>query len=593
MDRINKGKSAGHYVENYCVIDLETTGVFVTSADIIEISAIRVRKNATVDEFSTLVNPHCHIPAEATAVNNITDEMVKDAPDLEQVIDALMDFVSDDVIVGYNNARFDMNVVYDALMRMRGRPFTNDYIDVLDVARRTMSGVSNYKLETISKHYSLDTYGEHRALKDCYLTKSCYDKLYEEFGEVAFISGGNGRGITKNRFTPETKALQELQTLLEEMIDDGHITFDEFSALKTWMESHEDLQGNYPFDRVFLALDRVLEDGMITVEELGELQELFSDFVDPVKSRSCHEELQSLIGMHICITGDFDYGERKDVIDLIERAGGIVDKNVKKATNYVVVGSLGSESWKTGKYGGKIQKALEMNEKGADIKIMEETDFVQCTKRLIEEGEIPGMNLMDDNTCSDNWKTNVREMLEVLVAEYELPSGSLFLSDNVGQKDPSTIISHSVCIWEPDYPAMPNNVPEQNKLVLTATMPLKTDKSVLEFSVRKEQEKDLHQFLPADAEIMTETKTDIETRSVRIRIKSTSPNLTDYIKKHTAYCIQRYQSKADRFGCCSLMEECSDAMRCLHVNKLYSKSCMYRENMENGRIFYGKNRNID
>lgn len=151
MDRINKGKSAGHYVENYCVIDLETTGVFVTSADIIEISAIRVRKNATVDEFSTLVNPHCHIPAEATAVNNITDEMVKDAPDLEQVMDALMDFVSDDVIVGYNNARFDMNVVYDALMRMRGRPFTNDYIDVLDVARRTLSGVSNYKLETISE----------------------------------------------------------------------------------------------------------------------------------------------------------------------------------------------------------------------------------------------------------------------------------------------------------------------------------------------------------------------------------------------------------------------------------------------------------
>lgn len=90
MERTEKGASVKKHVDDYCVLDLETTGIFVTSADIFEISAIRVRGNEVVDEFSTLVNPRCHIPEDVTAINNITDEMVKDAPELNAVIDSFM-----------------------------------------------------------------------------------------------------------------------------------------------------------------------------------------------------------------------------------------------------------------------------------------------------------------------------------------------------------------------------------------------------------------------------------------------------------------------------------------------------------------------
>ena len=593
MDKSNRGTSIRYHVDDYCVLDLETTSNIVVRTDIIEISAIKVRGNKTVAEFSTLVNPHCHIPEEATAVNNITDAMVCNAPDLGAVVDSFLEFIGDDVIVGYNNSGFDMIIVNDALMRLRGKPFSNDYIDVRYMAQRTLSGVVNYKLETVCKYYLLDTAGEHRALKDCYLTKDCYDKLYAEFGESVFGSKKTGRSGIKTQYTAETLALQELQSILELIIADGKITVDEFKALKEWMGEHDNLQGSYPFDRVFFALDRVLEDGVISQEELEELQMLFSDFVDPVKSRGCHEEIDTLIGKHVCVTGDFDYGNRNEVFVLIENAGGIIDKNVKKATDYVVVGAQGSDNWKTGNYGGKIQKALEMNEKGASIKIMEEKDFIPCAKRLIEENDESETTSCAGDFNADDWEKDVREMLEALISEYELPKGSLFLSDNPGQKDPSVIISHSVCIWEPDYPVMPNKASEQNKIVLTVTKPLKTDKQVLEFSVRKTQENDLRQYLPEDAEIMPETKTDKETRTVRIRIKDTSPHLTGYIRSHTEYCVQHYQSKEARFGCCSQMEACSDARKCLHTNKLYSKACMYRENLESGRIFYGKNRNTD
>ena len=62
MDREYKGHGYGTHADDYCVVDLETTGIFVRSAKIIEISAIKVRGNQVIDEYSTLVNPECHIP---------------------------------------------------------------------------------------------------------------------------------------------------------------------------------------------------------------------------------------------------------------------------------------------------------------------------------------------------------------------------------------------------------------------------------------------------------------------------------------------------------------------------------------------------
>ena len=115
----------------------------------------------------------------------------------------------------------------------------------------------------------------------------------------------------------------------------------------------------------------------------------------------------------------------------------------------------------------------------------------------------------------------------------------------------------------------------------------------LEILLRETQEEDLHQYLPEDAELQLQSKTDVNTGAVKVRIADTSPNLLEYVKQNTVYCVQGYVSKAARFGCCSSFIACSDAKKCVHENKLYSKACMYRDSLEEGRIFYGKNRNID
>ena len=346
MEREYKGHSHRKHVDDYCVVDLETTGIYLKSAKIIEISAVRVRNNQVVNEFSTLVNPTIHIPSDITAITHINDDMVKDAPLLEEVLDPFLNFLCDDIIVGYNIASFDLNIIYDSSIKLCGKPFKNDYIDVLHVARRSLTDVDNYKLETISGYYGLDTEGEHRALKDCYLTKEIYDKFFESFGNKAFGKHSSGsRGYYPVRYSSDKHELEELESSLMNLVADGNITYAEAEKLKIWVENHRELLGAHMYDRVYDALDKVLEDGEITQEDLRKLENIFSDIINPVKSRESHDEIKTIEGKHVVVTGDFEYGSREEVYALIENAGGIIDKGVKKATDYLVIGAKGSEWW--------------------------------------------------------------------------------------------------------------------------------------------------------------------------------------------------------------------------------------------------------
>lgn len=387
-----KGKDVNMHVNDYCVVDIETTGILIDSSKIIEISALKVRDNIVTDEYSTLINPQCHIPKAASSVNHITDKMVENAPLIEDILDDFLMFIGDDIIVGYNNATFDMNFIYDVVKEVKGISFSNDYIDVLYAVRRSLHNLNNSKLETVSNYYGLNTVGEHRALKDCYLTKECYDLLFREFGDKAFTRRNYYKHCKEFHYTAETIALKELHTILEEILDDNVVTIDEINTLHCWMKEHLHLSKKYPFDKIFDALKMVLEDGAISDQELNDLKYIFEEITDPVNTCKSDSQVESISQKHICITGDFDYGNRICIKKLIALAGGIIDDNVKKNTNYVIVGNNGSDAWKTGNYGTKIQKAMELNLKGYDIKIMKEKDFIPNLLKLIRKKRIGGIN---------------------------------------------------------------------------------------------------------------------------------------------------------------------------------------------------------
>lgn len=173
----NKGKRLGSYLQDYVVFDLETTGVDPEQDDIIEISAVKVCRHEIVGKYSTLVNPGRHIPAGATAVNGITDDMVAAAPDLKTAIVGFLEFIGDGVLVGHNIHTFDTNFVYDAVWEIFGREFQNDYVDTLFMARRCLPQLSHYKLTDLADHFKIEIKGAHRALNDCMMNQKCYEEM--------------------------------------------------------------------------------------------------------------------------------------------------------------------------------------------------------------------------------------------------------------------------------------------------------------------------------------------------------------------------------------------------------------------------------
>ena len=78
------------YIPNYIVFDLETTGISCSNDKVVEISAIKINNHKVVSEFTTLVNPECTIPYNASRINGITDDMVKDAPVFKTVLNPVL-----------------------------------------------------------------------------------------------------------------------------------------------------------------------------------------------------------------------------------------------------------------------------------------------------------------------------------------------------------------------------------------------------------------------------------------------------------------------------------------------------------------------
>ena len=108
--RSEKGKSLLQIVDDYVVIDLETTGLDPEYESIIEIAAMRVNGNAVVDSLSSLINPGYEIDEFITDLTGITNEMLASAPPIEDYLPEFLEFIKDSVLVGHN-VNFDINFI--------------------------------------------------------------------------------------------------------------------------------------------------------------------------------------------------------------------------------------------------------------------------------------------------------------------------------------------------------------------------------------------------------------------------------------------------------------------------------------------------
>ena len=119
MERKFKGQSLFAFPDDYTVIDIETNGLTTGVCEIIEVSALKFRGEILQDSFSTLIKPTERISWFITNLTGITDRMVENAPNINEVMQKFYDFIGKDILIGHN-VHFDVNFLYDNLWLHNG-----------------------------------------------------------------------------------------------------------------------------------------------------------------------------------------------------------------------------------------------------------------------------------------------------------------------------------------------------------------------------------------------------------------------------------------------------------------------------------------
>ena len=158
-------------LDDYTVIDLETTGLNSQQDEIIEIAAVRVRNKKIVDEYSSLVNPHKRLDYSIVRLTGITDDMLEHERDISQVMPEFLNFVGDDIILGHNIVGFDLGFI------KKHAKFSNTCLDTLWAAQSILKSTSGNKLVDLCHRFNIPQNNAHRALSDCISTHYVYQKI--------------------------------------------------------------------------------------------------------------------------------------------------------------------------------------------------------------------------------------------------------------------------------------------------------------------------------------------------------------------------------------------------------------------------------
>ncbi len=161
----------------YVVFDLETTGFLSEKNKIIEIGAVKVENGQITDTFSSYVNPNEPIPFRIEQLTGINDNMVANAPQIEEALPKFLEFCGDAVLVAHN-ADFDIGFVSANAERL-GLAFEPTYLDTVALARVLLPHLAKYKLDNVAKALGVVLLNHHRAVDDAGATADIFVKFIE------------------------------------------------------------------------------------------------------------------------------------------------------------------------------------------------------------------------------------------------------------------------------------------------------------------------------------------------------------------------------------------------------------------------------
>jgi DNA polymerase-3 subunit epsilon len=164
-------------------IDLETTGINITTDRIVELAIVKISPDGTKLVKRKLINPLMPIPASSSAIHGITDEMVKDAPSFKQISNEVKQFIEGADLGGYNSNRFDIPMLLEEFLRA-GIEYSVDGKRLVDV-QKIFHMMEQRTLSAAYKFYCSKTLeGAHGAEADATATWEVLEAQLERYPQI-------------------------------------------------------------------------------------------------------------------------------------------------------------------------------------------------------------------------------------------------------------------------------------------------------------------------------------------------------------------------------------------------------------------------
>lgn len=301
---------------NFVAIDLETATSVRSS--ICQIGITEVVNGKPQKPKSWLVQPEGNIYDSMNIwIHGITPEDTKNSPSFPKVWKEVLPYLEGKIVVAHNTS-FDMYALRDAFNKYGMDYPSFDYFCTLRIARYIVKGCYSYSLDIVLNHLGIEFEHHHKADSD---SLGCAKLLLKclELDNSTLDDLENKYNFHKGRFAPNN-FIAHLK---------NEKTYKYGSVIKS-LEEHPELidEGNYFF------------------------------------------------GKSVCFTGTCQYGIRKDLLQKVKDIGGIPMDNVTNDTDVLVVGQQDYRVVGSDGMSGKQKKALKLLEKGHDIEILSETEFI-------------------------------------------------------------------------------------------------------------------------------------------------------------------------------------------------------------------------
>ncbi|MFW5987998.1 MAG: PolC-type DNA polymerase III, partial [bacterium] len=140
------------------------------------------RQGEIIDEFSSFVKPEKEIPKKITDITGITQDMVREAPEIKKILPDFQDFIEDSILVAHN-ADFDYGFLRNHLKKCNLLNKEYPLLDTLGLSRALLPDLKNHKLNTLTDSLNIVLENHHRALDDALATGKLFLKLKSKLKE--------------------------------------------------------------------------------------------------------------------------------------------------------------------------------------------------------------------------------------------------------------------------------------------------------------------------------------------------------------------------------------------------------------------------